>query len=219
MEILGQLPSFLLAVLVIAAVPGPAVALLIRRCSVGGVSAGVPIIAGLELGLYFWILAAGAGLAALLAASHTAYLVVRLAGAAVLTVLGIQAWRAVFARRRSGDPTAVDLATLPAAKLTGRGRRGGFAIGLLTNGANPKAAVFAFAFYPQFIPHGYPFALTAAALGLLQITLEFGFYLLLAALISQTRRWIGRSRVRRTIDAVSGTVLIGLGLRVATEQP
>ena len=65
MELLRQLPAFLIAVLVISAVPGPAIALLIRRCSVGGFRAGVPIVLGLETGLYFWIIAAGAGLAAL----------------------------------------------------------------------------------------------------------------------------------------------------------
>lgn len=209
MDLLASLPGFLGAVLLIAAVPGPAVALLIRRCSVGGFRAGVPVVLGLETGLYLWILAAGAGLAALVATSDVAYLVLRVIGTAVLVVLGVQAWRAA----RRGDYAA----ELPAARVMPRGRRGAFTMGVLTNAANPKAAVFTFAFYPQFIPRGYPMLPTAAALGLLQVTVEIGFYLAFAALIGRARTWFVRTRVRRTLDALCGTVLVGLGLRVATD--
>ncbi len=210
MELVRQLPAFVGAVLLISAVPGPAVALLIRRCSRGGFRAGVPVVVGLETGLYFWVLAAGAGLAALVATSHVAYDVLRIAGATVLLVLGLQAFRA--ARRGDYD------ADLSAARVLPRGRRGGFAIGLVTNAANPKAAVFTFAFYPQFIPTGYPLLPTAAGLGLLQITIEFGFYLTFAALVGRARAWFARARVRRRLDALCGSVLVGLGLRVAAES-
>lgn len=214
MDLLRQLPAFLLAVLIIASVPGPAVALLIRRCSIGGFRAGVPVVLGLEAGLYFWILAAGAGLAALVATSAVAFTVLRVLGAGVLLFLGIQAFRA--ARRgdgggdRGGDGGRVVVPrVLP---------RNGFALGLLTNAANPKAAVFTFAFYPQFIPRGYPLLPTAAALGLVQVTVEIGFYLAFAALVGRARLWFTRARVRRRLDALCGSVLVGLGLRVATES-
>jgi threonine/homoserine/homoserine lactone efflux protein len=209
-ELVGQLPAFALAVLLISAVPGPAVALLIRRCSVGGFRAGVPIVLGLEAGLYLWILAAGAGLAALVSTSRVAYLVLRALGAAVLLALGVQALRA--ARRGAYD------AELSAARMLPKGRRGGFAVGLITNAANPKAAVFTFAFYPQFIPSGYPLLPPAAALGVLQVSLEIGLYLAFAALVGRVRTWFTRAKVRRRLDAICGAVLVGLGLRVATES-
>jgi threonine/homoserine/homoserine lactone efflux protein len=205
-ELLRQLPAFVGAVLVISAVPGPAVALLIRRCSVGGFRAGVPVVFGLELGLYFWILAAGAGLAALVATSAVAFTVVRVVGAAVLLGLGVQAFRAA----RRGEYAQLG----PASVLP----RSGFLTGLLTNLANPKAAVFTFAFYPQFIPHGYPLLPTAAVLGLLQVGLEIGVYLGFAALVGRARSWFTRARIRRRLDALCGTVLVGLGLRVAAES-
>jgi threonine/homoserine/homoserine lactone efflux protein len=206
MELVRQLPAFLLAVLIISAVPGPAVALLIRRCSVGGFRAGVPVVLGLETGLYFWIIAAGAGLAALVATSQAAFTVLRVVGAAVLLFLAVQAFRSA----RRGRPA--DLAgprLLP---------RNGFVLGLITNAANPKAAVFTFAFYPQFIPRGYPLLPTAAALGLLQVAIETGFYLGFAALIGRARGWFTRSRVRRRLDALCGSVLLALGVRVAAES-
>lgn len=210
------MPAFLGAVLLIAAVPGPAVALLIRRCSVGGFRAGVPVVLGLELGLYAWILAAGAGLAALVATSRTTFTVLRVVGAAVLLTLGVQALRA--ARRGAYDPGLPVTEQVPVARLLPRGRAGGFGLGAVTNLANPKAAVFTFAFYPQFIPHGYPVLPTAAGLGLLQITLETGLYLGLAAAIGRARAWFGRHRIRRALDALCGTALVGLGLRVATDS-
>jgi threonine/homoserine/homoserine lactone efflux protein len=209
-ELLRQLPAFIGAVLVISSVPGPAVALLIRRCSLGGFRAGVPVVLGLETGLYLWIIAAGAGLAALVATSAIAFTVLRVVGAAVLLVLGVQALRAV--RRGEYD------AELSAARVRPRGGRGGFAIGLITNAANPKAAVFTFAFYPQFIPSGYPLLPTAAALGLLQIVLETGFYLGFAALVGRARTWFTRARIRRRLDALCGTVLVALGIRIAAES-
>jgi threonine/homoserine/homoserine lactone efflux protein len=84
MELLTRLPTFLVAVLLIAAVPGPAFALIVRRSSIGGLRAGAPVVLGIEAGLYFWIIAAGAGLAALVAASHVAFLLLRISSAVVL---------------------------------------------------------------------------------------------------------------------------------------
>ena len=72
MALLRELPAFFAAVLLISATPGPAVALLVRRAAKNGFEATVPVVVGLELGLYFWIVAAGAGLAALVAASNSA---------------------------------------------------------------------------------------------------------------------------------------------------
>lgn len=60
-DVLTSLPAFLLAVLLISASPGPAMALILRRAALHGTRAAVPTVLGLELGLYVWALAAGAG--------------------------------------------------------------------------------------------------------------------------------------------------------------
>jgi threonine/homoserine/homoserine lactone efflux protein len=220
LALVRELPGFLVAVLLIAAVPGPALALLLRRAAIGGFGAAAPVVVGLETGIYLWVLSAGAGLAAAVAASSTAYTILRIVGGAVLVVLGLQAWRAALSRRTSGDtdPLTVDRGELPASRLLGRGRRGGYLVGLVTNLANPKAAVFTFAFYPQFIPHGYPLLPTAALLGLLQISVETALYMGFGLAVGRARTWFSRSVVRRRLDAFAGTVLIALGLRVATES-
>ena len=83
MDVVGSLPAFLLVVVLISASPGPAVALILRRAAVRGTRAAVSTVLGIELGLFLWALAAGAGLAVVVAASQLAYTVLRFVGAAV----------------------------------------------------------------------------------------------------------------------------------------
>ena len=213
MEVVSSLPAFVLAVLLISASPGPAMALIFRRAALRGWRAAVPTVLGLELGLYCWALFAGAGFAALVAASEVAYLVLRIVGAAVLLALGIRAFRAAWRARRDID-VVVDPPPV-------RGRRsswGSLGEGLVVQLANPKAAVFMIAFYPQFVPADGPVFTTTALLGLLQVTLETGLYLALAAGVARAGGWFRRPRIRRRLDAVSGTVLVGLGLRIAVSS-
>jgi threonine/homoserine/homoserine lactone efflux protein len=209
-DLVASLPAFVAAVLLIAATPGPAMALIFRRAALRGRAGAVPTVLGLEVGLYLWALFAGAGFAALVAASEVAYLVLRVVGAAVLLVLGVRAWRAAWRDRGvpgtpAGDPGPADR------------RRWwmSFGEGVVVQLANPKAAVFMIAFYPQFVPADGPVFATTAALGLLQITLETGLYLALAAAVARAGTWFRRPRIRRRLEAVSGTVLVALGVRVA----
>jgi threonine/homoserine/homoserine lactone efflux protein len=207
-DLLSSMPAFVLAVLLISASPGPAMALIFRRAALRGLRGAVPTVLGLELGLYVWALFAGAGFAALVAASEVAYLVLRVVGAVVLLVLGIKAWRTAWRGRGT--------AGAPEPAPAGRRRWwGAFTEGVVVQLANPKAAVFMIAFYPQFVPADGPVFATTAVLGLLQITLETGLYLALAAGVARAGAWFRRPRIRTRLEAISGTVLVGLGLRVA----
>jgi threonine/homoserine/homoserine lactone efflux protein len=209
MDLAVSLPAFVVAVLLISASPGPAMALIVRRAALRGLRGAVPTVLGLEVGLYLWALFAAAGFAALVAASEVAYLVLRIVGAAVLVVLGVRALRAAW-RGRGGAPMPEP--DPPA------GRRhwwGAFAEGVVVQLANPKAAVFMIAFYPQFVPAGGPVFATTALLALLQVVLETALYLALAAGVSRAGDWFRRPRIRARLEAISGTVLIGLGVRVA----
>ena len=214
MDVLTSLPAFVLAVLLISASPGPAMALIFRRAALRGLRGAVPTVLGLELGLYLWALFAGVGFAALVAASEVAYLVLRVVGAAVLLWLGFRALRTAW-RDRGSPPAVAEAAPVPARRRWW----GSFAEGVVVQLANPKAAVFMIAFYPQFVPADGPVFATTALLGLLQITIETGLYLALAAGVARAGSWFRRPRIRRRLEAVSGTVLIGLGLRVGVSSP
>lgn len=187
-------------------------ALILRRAAMRGFRDTVPTVLGIELGLYLWALAAAAGFAALVAASELAYLVLRVLGAGVLIYLGSRAlWRAW---RDRGSATPVE-SVPPAA--SGRGSWAAFGEGLAVNLANPKAAVFMIAFYPQFVPPDAPLFATTAALALVQVGIEMVLYLGLAAGVARTGAWFRRPRVRRRMEMASGTVLVALGARVAID--
>lgn len=205
-NVVEVLPAFLLAVLLISASPGPAMALILRRAALHGTRAAVPTVLGLELGLFLWALAAGAGLAAVVAASQIAYTVLRVVGAAVLLYLGVRAWRAAWTDRGEAQPPVSG---------SRRSTRGAFGEGVLVQLANPKAAIFMFAFYPQFVPSDGPVLAWTAALALLQVLVETALYLALATTVGRASAWFRRPKIRRRLEAASGTVLIGLGVRVA----
>jgi threonine/homoserine/homoserine lactone efflux protein len=208
MDLVALMPAFVLAVLLISASPGPAMALIFQRAAVGGWRGAVPTVLGLEAGLYVWALAAAAGFAALVAVSTTAFVVLKVVGAAVLICLGVRAWRSAW---RGGHDEAG--ATPPV-----RGWWARFAEGAVVQLANPKAAIFMVAFYPQFVPAGRPLFATTAGLALVQVALETAFYLTLAYGVGRAGGFFRRSRVRRRLDAIAGTVLVALGVRVATSS-
>jgi threonine/homoserine/homoserine lactone efflux protein len=199
--------AFVVTVLIIAATPGPAMALILRRAGVQGFRAAIPTVLGIEAGLYIWALAVGLGLAALVTASQTAFFVWRIAGALFLAYLGVRAIRTGWAMRGMRD-----LDPLPTVRRSGHGA---FAEGLLVQLANPKAAVFLFAFYPQFLPADTLTLGSAAALGALQVLIELPLYLLLAAVVGKASAWFSRTVVRRRLEYISGSVLVALGVRVA----
>ncbi|ACZ89569.1 LysE family translocator [Streptosporangium roseum] len=217
MDLSSSLPAFVLAVVLISASPGPAMALILRRAALRGFSGAVPTVLGLEAGLYLWALLAAAGLAALVAASEVAFLVLRVVGAAFLLYLGIKTWRSAWRSRGTGG-AAEEVAA-------GEPERGSaltwwraFGEGSVVMLANPKAAAFMIAFYPQFVPVDRPLFATTALLAVLQVAIETVLYLALAAAVGRAGAWFRRPVIRRRLDAVSGTVLVALGLRMAAES-
>jgi threonine/homoserine/homoserine lactone efflux protein len=200
--------SFLVAVVLMWASPGPAMTVLLRTAAMQGFARAAATVVGLEIGLYAWAIAAAAGAAALVATSEIAFLVLRVVGAVILIVLGVRALRAARRGQLAEAP-------LPAPQAHGSSWVRGMVNGLLVQLANPKTATLLISFYPQFVPPDRPLFATTASLGLLQVTTELILYLIVAAGVSRAGQWFRRTAVRRWLDAVSGTVLVGLGARVA----
>jgi threonine/homoserine/homoserine lactone efflux protein len=153
-----------------------------------------------------WAVAAALGIAAVLQASGTAFTVLKLAGAAYLVWLGA---RALYdAWRGSDDPST----SLP------RRRASPFRQGLLSNLFNPKIALVYTTLIPQFVDRGgsevaQTFLLAAVfiAMGLVWLT---GY----ALLVAEAGAVLRRPTVRRLVNAVAGTILTALGLRLAFER-
>ena len=208
--ILSVLPAFLLACVAVAALPGPSTALFLHRTVRDGRKAGLAAVAGDEIGVFCWALAAGAGLTELLRANAVLFAAMHIAGAAVLVYLGVSAWRS--ARREEGEFGEALRLRLPA----GRTPAASFRASLVTIAANPKAAVFAFTFFPQFLPRHGPVLGAAAALAAIQVLVVDGPYCAMIVLLaSRARNWLSRATVRRRMERVLGATLVGLGIDLA----
>jgi threonine/homoserine/homoserine lactone efflux protein len=203
--------AFLGVAVLVIVTPGPDTALTIRNALLGGRRSGMLTAAGVSAGQATWALATSAGLAALLRASEPAFTALRLAGSAYLVYLGAQAL--LGAVRRGGPRT-------PRRWLPGT-RTGPWTAlrqGLLSNLGNPKMAVFFTGLLPQFAPSGRASFVGLLLLGLLFSGLTLAWLSLYAAAVAKAGRVLLRPRVRRALDAVTGAVLVALGLRLATER-
>jgi threonine/homoserine/homoserine lactone efflux protein len=208
-HVLAVLPQFALACLVLALLPGPATALFVHRTVRDGRAAGLAAVAGSEIGVFGWALAAGAGLTALLQANRLLFETLHLVGALVLVYLGVAAWRAAH-RPEAG-------LAQPGWLSSGRSPMAAFRASLVSIAANPKAAVFAFSFFPQFLPqHGAVFA-TGVGLALIQVVIDTTYCAVLVLLALRVRPWLSRIAVRRYLERILGTILVALGVQLAAQ--
>ncbi len=210
----ATLLSFCGAATVVAMVPGPSTAVIVREGLRGGRRAAFATLAANEVGVLFWACAAAFGASALVAASQVAYGVLRWGGAAVLVVLGIQS---VLGRRRAAGTPASEGVGAAVARQPARGWRS-FRVGLLTILANPKAAVFAASFLPQFVPPNAPVLPTLLVLAVTWVIVDTAWYVSLILVLGRVQALVARDRVRRALEALSGAILIALGVRLALER-
>ena len=183
--------------------PGPDTALTVRNTFLGGRHGGILTAVGVSAGQVVWSVGTSLGLLALLLTSESVF--------QVLKLLGIQSLRSAFrggsARdSRPSEDTRAQLGALAA-----------FRQGLLNNLANPKMAVFFASVLPQFAPPGHGMLSVFVWLGIVFSAVTFLWLTLYAVVIARAGEFVRGSRVRRVIDGTAGVVLVGLGVRVATE--
>ena len=198
-----ELLPFLAVAAVVVVTPGVDMALVTRNALLHGRRSALATALGINVGIAFWSVAAALGLAAVIAASAELFLAVKLAGAAYLVWLGIQALRS----RGHGDEAA---AVRPKPGSA-------FRQGLVSNLLNPKIAVFFTSLLPQFVDASSG-AAQLLLLGALFNLMGIAWLCAYALAVARGRAVLGRPRVRRAIDRVSGVVLIGLGVKLALEE-
>lgn len=198
---------FLVTSIAIIATPGQDMLLVMSRSIAQGRAAGVVTACGVGCGLLGHTLLAALGLGAVLAASETLFVAMKVAGAAYLVWLGVG-----LLRTRA--------ATLAIAGATPRTLRRLFADGALSNLSNPKIAVFYFAFLPQFVARdaAHP-TLSIAVLGAVFAALTVAIKAPVGVFAGTASGWLRtRPRVLVWVYRCSGVVLVGLGLRLAMER-
>jgi threonine/homoserine/homoserine lactone efflux protein len=199
--------TFLIASFVLAITPGPGVIYIITHTLRQGRSAGLASVCGIALGNLGNAAAASLGLAAILAASSAAFIVVKIAGAAYLIFLGIQALR-------GPPPAGTERSVTPSSTL--KLFRDGFLVALL----NPKTALFFAALLPQFIAAQSSALAQSLVLGGIFVSIALctdSIYVLGASMLASTLRRQPRWRLFARI--LSAASFIGLGLYAAVASP
>jgi len=202
----ARLLAFLGIATVLTVTPGPDMALVARVVFGRGRAAAWLTSLGVVSGHLLWGLASAIGVAAVLNASATLYTILRLIGAAYLIWLGVQA---LFSHSTQLEETTAPLET---------NKVGAYRQGLINDLLNPKIGAFYTTLLPQFIGPGQPVFLTSillAALFALIVTIWLAIYVLILAKAGKIFR---RPAVRRTMERITGVVLVGLGIRLALEQ-
>ncbi|MGH3622913.1 MAG: LysE family translocator [Sciscionella sp.] len=208
-----HLMPFLLVVTVLIVTPGPDMVLVLRNGVRGGASAGWWTGLGCVTGNAAHATAAVVGLSALLAASATAYTVVRLCGAVYLMYLGVTALWKTRRSMRSALGTA-EVSKEPDVTIT---RWAAFRQGMVTDLLNPKIALLFITLLPQFVAADESRPFTSAVLAVLFLAYSVAWWRVFSLLGAAISNLLARERVSKAFERLTGAVLIILGLRVATE--
>ncbi|GAA4969089.1 threonine/homoserine/homoserine lactone efflux protein [Nonomuraea thailandensis] len=204
---ISSLAIFCAATLGLLLVPGPAVLYIVTRSVSQGRTAGLISVLGIHTGSIVHVAAAALGISALLAASATAFTIVKYVGVAYLVWLGVRRLM-----RKGGGEELVELKVQSKRRL--------FWEGFVVNVLNPKTAIFFLAFLPQFTdPAAGPVGPQILVFGLVWLLLGMasdGTYAMLASALAGRVR--SSARARRRLDVGSGVVYLGLAAWLTTEK-
>ena len=182
--------------------PGAGTAMIVRSAVRCGRRRALVTTIGNSIGVLAWAGFAAVGVAAVVATSAQAFTAVKLVGAVVLVILGLQSLRG----RRAADTVAAPAGGAPLRD------------GVVTSLANPKLAVFFAALFPQFVPDGASVLFSALLMAAMIVAFDLVWYSMLAYLVARARRafvegpWLARA------ERLTGAVLVGLGVRLALER-
>ena len=199
---------FVGAVAVLAITPGPDILYVLTRGMTQGPRAGFIAALGFSTGCIGHTIFAVAGLTAVLKASAAAFMFIKLAGAGYLVFLGIRTWLDHSGLEVGGPRRMQEMGAI-------------FRQSVLANLLNPKVAVFFLAFLPQFVD-------VERGPGWLQLLVFGGLFTAVTIVVfgavgfasGSVGRWLGgRASVRKAIRYAAGTILVGLGLRLAWARP
>ena len=201
---------FVIAVFLLNVTPGPDTAYIVGRSVAQGRGAGLMSALGISAGCCVHSLACAFGLTALLAASATAFTVIKFVGALYLMYLGA---RLIFTK-----PAAPEAAGATRAAGAPKSLRQLFLQGFWTNVLNPKVVLFFVSFFPQFVTTGSDHKalafLTLGAVFVVMSTVWNSFVAWIAG--SVTQRFSGKPAVKRWLDRGVGSAFVGLGIKLAT---
>lgn len=200
--------SYLLIVVLIVLAPGPDTMVALKNSLSGGARGGLLATSGIAVGNLVQGTAAALGLGAVIVSSQPVFTTLRWCGVVYLCYLGVQALRGAW---RGQYGSLHD----PGTPSVGGFRR--WQEGFLSNVTNPKVLVLYLSVLPQFLDPVHGTLVDALVLAYTVGVLGALWLLLLVLFVHRVRGWLSRRAVRRGMDAVTGTALVGFGVALATE--
>ncbi len=206
----SQVLAFTIVAAAMTMVPGADTMLVVRNVLRGGRLDGFFTSIGICSGLYGHALLSALGISVILMHSATAFTVLKIAGACYLAWLGFNSMRSAARGRRVEDSAGVVRAEVTPARC--------FREGFLTNILNPKVIAFYLALLPQFIGPSDPVLLKSLLLAAIHFAEGIAWFAIVSWIVDRSRHFFIRPVMRRRLDAICGTILVGLGLRLAMQQ-
>lgn len=203
-----SIPLFIIACVLLIILPGPDTAIVTKNTVVAGRKGGMQTMLGSCVGLSIHTIAAVAGLSAIIVKSALAFTVLKYVGAAYLCYLGVRTLMNMRAKK-----TDVDEEVLVEAKGSSY-----FKQGFITNITNPKVAVFFLTFLPQFLAPSADAFWSFLVMGIIYTVLTFAWFFFYVVLLDKVRNFMKRPSTQASIEAITGVVLIGFGIKLAFEK-
>lgn len=206
-SLIQNLPSFIIATALLVMIPGQGVAMVLRQSIIGGPRAAFLSSIGNCAGILIWSISSAIGLSAIFAQSDLAYSILKWTGVIFLTGISIQTFLSLCKEFGKFDLESEVSTTA----------WGSFRLGLVTNLTNAKAAVYAVAFIPAFIPQETSLAFGIIALGTTWALISIVWNIGLIWTVKKSSTYIQRPQVRRALTAVSaiGILAIAGGLALS----
>lgn len=203
--ILENLPSFIFATTLLVMVPGQGVAMVLRQSIIGGPKAALLSSIGNCLGIMTWSVSSAIGLSAIFTESETAYLILKWTGVIFLMLISAQTF---YSLRKEFGKFDLD-------SKTQISDWGSFRLGLVTNLTNAKAAVYAVAFIPAFIPQQGSLAIGIITLGAVWAIISIVWNIGLIWTVKKSSVYIQKPKVRRVLTATSAIGILGIAISLA----
>jgi threonine/homoserine/homoserine lactone efflux protein len=204
-QLLLNVPAFAFATLLLVMVPGQGVAMVLRQSILGGSTAAFLSAIGNCVGILTWAVSSAIGLSAIFAQSQTAYSILKWVGVSYLVFVSLQT---LFALQHEFGKFDLE-------SKSEVSNWASFRLGLITNLTNVKAAVYAVAFLPAFVPSTFSLAWGILIFGAIWALVSILWNIFLIWTVKKSSLYIQRPAVRRTLTAISALGIMGLAIGLA----
>jgi threonine/homoserine/homoserine lactone efflux protein len=205
MNLLFNLPQFIATAFFLAMIPGQGTAMIMRQTLLFGRRVGIVSLVFYLSGFVIWGLLSAVGLSAIFTSSDLAYEILKWLGVSYLTLLSLQ----TLIKLRKG------LGKFELTDSNASHTRSAFKVGITTSMTNVKAAIFAVAFIPAFVPEGFNLALGISILGVVWALTSFVWYLILLSAINKAANLFMQERGRKMLTLISAFGLLLLAVLLA----